>query len=666
MIKNLTYMVASIITIVILIVALYIVGLLSIAEYNTLDYIGDHVVNLDKLSDGIDIVFKNADTVHNESKNGTTMIKNGLFSVFTPVNIIEWVTLIVFILIIAALIKLWVYIYLYKDYIPLYLQRGGRVIDEKGSHGTANWLDKNLLKKYLSKNYISLKEGTPLGTINNPEGKNIEAIRKEMITTPDNPRFNDNIIVFAPPGEGKTFSFVFTTIMNLLRTKDEYRASFILNDSKGDVYKKIGKYLREVEGYNTFLFNLLSPKNSDRINILDWVDSEKEAMVAVNVILKNTDNGQDKASTNEFWEIAEEALFTATLLLFKFELKTKVNLAIIFDFFSQNSWEEINKVMMIVENNRPCKRIFNTFLKIEDPKIRGNIVFGLSIRLKIFALDEIRELTSCTDIDIYKLKKEETAMFFCIPDTNKTMGYLVSLVKAMMAERLIPWIDDSEKKAIVNRKIVQIDDEIANTGTIPQYPEWINSFRSRKWILIPIFQNLKQTEEMFGENWLSVYGACHTKIFIGINDPETAEFVSEELGIQSIRVMTKFKEAGITNMLTDERWSQADQKRNLMNPDELRVLDINKQIVIRRGCQPMLLYKVGWDKYKKEYKKAINMPESVFNYKKDSKNEKKIDNSIPSTVIDFSRKSIETIQGEKEKSNSDMPINMSDLEDGSF
>lgn len=663
MIKKVVYVVGGMITIVSMLLAFYAIGMISIIDMNNSEYIKENILESNSIEQYGRVIFENQDEITKAASNPVKIIGNGIKHVILPNELSGWISLFFLLLVIIGLIKLWIYIYLYKDYIPLYLQRGGRVIDEKGTHGTATWLNEKKIKFYLSRKYIALEDGIPLGTISSPEGKSIGKIRKEIVTTSDNPRFNDNIIAYAPPGEGKTFSFVFTTILNLLYSTAKFRPSFILNDSKGDVYKKIGKYLRAVQGYNTYLFNLLSPLNSDRINVLDWIETEKDAMVVVDLILKNTKIDQDlKGGGDPFWADGEEAIFTSVILLYKFVYKVPVNMAMVYDFFTQNSWEEIDKIMQSIGQNTPCRRIYSNFLKVEA-KIRGNIVFGLTIRLKLFALDEIREVTSRTDIDIYKLKTAETALFFCIPDTNSAMNYLVAVTKAMIAEKMIAYIDKSSDKMVLERKIVQIDDEIANTGRIPQYSEWINTFRSRRWILIPIFQNLKQTEEMFGEQWMKVYGACHTKIFIGVNDPETAKFVSDELGIQSIRVMTKMKNAGIGKMLNDERWNQSDQKRNLMNPDEIRNLDIDRQIVIRRGCDPMLLYKVGWDNFAKDYKKAISMPESVYDYKKNSKNEKKYPDSTKAEIVmDFSSKNIERKMNES----IDKTMDLTELEDGTF
>lgn len=579
----------------------------------------DGIQNLDIVSsqdevDWIKELMVNEDDVASLSKNPVGAVINGFKKIIAFGTLSSTLLLLVFTLLVVSLGKMWVYLKIYNEYIPLYLQKGGKVIDKKGTYGTAAWLDKELLKTYISKKYVGTVEGIPLGCIENPANKTIKDIRSDLITLPDNPRFNENIFVYAPPGEGKTYAFVKTLIMNVLMSKEKYPSSFIINDSKGDVYKEVGNYLKTFHNYNVILINLVNLKASNCFNPLDFVESEQDAQIVVDMILKNVHVDQvNNNSSDPFWAEGESSIFIATIMLFKFEYAVDATIGMTYDFLNDNSYEELNKVFMKVGKDRPCRRIYNTFLKTKE-EIRGNMIFGLCTKLQLFALEDVRNMTSKTDFDIYDLKRAKTAIFFVIPDTNKTMNYLLVLIKAVVTEKLIKYIDSSSDPMIRNRKIIQIDDEIANTGIIPQYQSWINTFRSRRWILIPIFQNLNQPKEMFGDQWISVYTACHTKICIGANDPETAEFISKELGEQSIRVMTKFKNAGITHMLEDEKWSQTDQKANLMNPDQVQKLDIDMQLVFRRGCEPMKLYKVGWEHYDQMSKDALSCQQSIHDY----------------------------------------------------
>ncbi len=526
-------------------------------------------------------------------------------------SIIMW---IVIILLLVSLIKFWLYLYTYKDYMPMYLQAGKRVIDKKNTFGSAVFASEKDIKSYAKKGYLAWEKGIPLGLYDglksNKSGLNI----KDIVTISETPRLNSNVFVYAPPGEGKTFSFVKTVVMNILSSNEQYKSSFILNDSKGDIYKDLGGLLEKKFDYKVVLINLISLKNSNHFNPLDFIDTEQDAQIIVDMILKNTKIDEDmKGSSDPFWSEAEEAIFISTILLLKMEYKIDASLGMVYDFLNDNSYVELHNHFEGINDLSAAKRIYKSFLKIKEEH-RGNMIFGLCTRLKLFALDEVREFTSHTDFDIYDLKRKHTAIFFVIPDTNTTMNYLLVVIKAILAEKLIKYIDGSQDHMIRNRKIIQIDDEIANTGIIPQYKYWINTFRSRNWILMPIFQNLNQPKELFGHQWISVYNACHTKVVLGVNDPETADFVSKELGTQSIRVMTKTKDGGLMNMYGDERWSQTDQKVNLLNPDEIQRMDINQQIVLRRGCLPLKLYKLGWDSYKDPYDYAMSHQRSIFTY----------------------------------------------------
>lgn len=104
-----------------------------------------------------------------------------------------------------------------------------------------------------------------------------------------------------------------------------------------------------------------------------------------------------------------------------------------------------------------------------------------------------------------------------------------------------------------------------------------------------IFQNLGQIKEAFGKSWSDVLSASTTQVF-GVNDTETAEWVSKKLGVRNNRRKRRRKWY-LRGELVSERIDQ------LMTPDEITV-ELGKesplQIVFPTNGRPMRLERMTY------------------------------------------------------------------------
>ncbi|QUI25886.1 type IV secretory system conjugative DNA transfer family protein (plasmid) [Vallitalea pronyensis] len=519
------------------------------------------------------------------------------------------------IVVIFILAKIWIYIAIFSDYMLMYLQMGGIVLDKKKTFGDAKFISIDEFKKYIKKRLLALHDGIVLGSLNNPNEGKIRNFRRQLITIPENRRFNKHIFVNASSGDGKSTSFVLTSVINLVKSVFKYKPSFLFTDPKGELYELLSGFLKKVKGYTVYLFNLVSMNNSDRFNVLDFIETQVDVKVIVDTILQNTRvDASVKGTSDPFWDEAEKSIIQALVLYYKFYLKEFINMAMLFDLINNSTYEEIDKIFIDIPNTESCKQMFNIYNKAPK-ELKGNILLGLCSRLSIFTMPEVRRLTEKTDINIYDLKDKHTAIFAVIPDTHDSFNFLAALFETMIGIKVVEYTDRNKRnKMIKNREIYAFLDEIANVGKIPGFEKWITTFRSRNFHLIPIFQDVIQPKKLFGDSWLTIYGNCHTKICLGAGDPETAKFYTEQMGIQSIKVTTKTKDAGVFKMLKNKRWSQTDDKTNLMNADQLLTMDMDELIVMRRSCKPMRLYKFLWENYKEEYEQIEELSETIYEY----------------------------------------------------
>ena len=109
--------------------------------------------------------------------------------------------------------------------------------------------------------------------------------------------------------------------------------------------------------------------------------------------------------------------------------------------------------------------------------------------------------------------------------------------------------------------------------------------RSREISSVIIIQNLAQIKALFKDTWETVTGNCDTTVYLGGNEASTHEYISKLLGKATIDK----RSSGET------RGRQGSSSRNydvlgreLMTPDEVRMMDRKKCLVIINGIPPVM------------------------------------------------------------------------------
>ena len=131
-------------------------------------------------------------------------------------------------------------------------------------------------------------------------------------------------------------------------------------------------------------------------------------------------------------------------------------------------------------------------------------------------------------------------------------------------------------------------DEFANVSLPDDFDKILSVMRSRGVSVSIILQNLAQLKALFEKQWESIVGNCDEFLYLGGNEQSTHKYVSELLGKETIDTNTYGKSSGRNgNYSTNYQISG----RELMTPDEVRMLDNNYAILFIRGERPVIDFK---------------------------------------------------------------------------
>jgi len=100
-----------------------------------------------------------------------------------------------------------------------------------------------------------------------------------------------------------------------------------------------------------------------------------------------------------------------------------------------------------------------------------------------------------------------------------------------------------------------------------------------------VLQNMAQLKALFEKQWESICGNCDEFLYLGGNEQSTHKYVSELLGKSTIDTNTYGKSTGRNgNYSTNYQIAG----RELLTPDEVRMLDNRYALLFIRGERPIM------------------------------------------------------------------------------
>ena len=131
-------------------------------------------------------------------------------------------------------------------------------------------------------------------------------------------------------------------------------------------------------------------------------------------------------------------------------------------------------------------------------------------------------------------------------------------------------------------------DEFANVSLPDDFDKILSVMRSRGVSVSIILQNLAQLKALFDKQWESIIGNCDEFLYLGGNEQSTHKYVSELLGKETIDTNTYGQSRGRNGSYSTNFQISG---RELLTPDEVRMLDNQYAILFIRGERPVKDFK---------------------------------------------------------------------------
>lgn len=420
-----------------------------------------------------------------------------------------------------------------------------------------------------------------------PNGKNV-ILTKHVSIGLDGYKHqrNLNILVVGGSGSGKTRFFCKPGIMSV-------NCSYLIVDPKGEMLRSTG-YLLKDEGYDIKVFDLIHPRQSDGYNPFTYIRDDPDVLKLMDNLVKNTTPPKG-ASNDPFWEKAEIALDSALMLYLLYEAPAEEQ-----NFEMLMFMLECARVMEEDEQYQsPLDLLFQT-LEERDPshiavreykvykqaagKTAKSILVTASVRLAAFIFPQYAAMMQTDEMDFASMGERKRAIFCVIPVNDGSMNYLVSMLLTQCFQQLYLRADERYNGRLP-MPVRVIQDEWANVAQPDSYPKVLATCRSYNIGINIIVQNIQSIKALYKDEWEGIIGNCDTLLFLGGgNEPTSLEFVSKLLGKETVHTRTRGQTKGRSGS-SSVNFQQTG--RDLMTPDEIRMLPTNDALLFIRGEKPV-------------------------------------------------------------------------------
>ena len=441
-------------------------------------------------------------------------------------------------------------------------------------HGSARWGIAHVVnRKYADKNWAHNKILTQNVSIGMDGRKH---------------RRNLNVLVCGGSGAGKTRFYAKPNLMNA-------DCSYVVLDPKGEMLRDCGEHLSKT--HDVKVIDLINMEKSHCYNPFVYLKTDNDIQrLVTNLFMNTTPKGSQ--SQDPFWDQAASMLLLALVFYLHYEApEDEQNFPMVMEMIRAG---EVREDME--DFHSPLDELFDR-LEMKNPdhialkyyrnyrsgsaKTLKSIQITLVARLEKFNLESLAGITQTDEMDLWSIGEKKTVIFAVIPDNDSSFNFIVGMLYTQLFQQLYYQADQIHGGRLPVH-VHFLMDEFANVALPDEFDKLLATMRSREISVSIIIQNMAQLKALFEKQWESIVGNCDEFLYLGGNEQSSHKYVSELLGKETIDTNTYGQSRGRNGSYSTNYQVSG---RELMTPDEVRMLDNQYALLFIRGERPIRDFK---------------------------------------------------------------------------
>ena len=441
-------------------------------------------------------------------------------------------------------------------------------------HGSARWGIAHVVnRKYADKNWAHNKILTQNVSIGMDGRKH---------------RRNLNVLVCGGSGAGKTRFYAKPNLMNA-------DCSYVVLDPKGEMLRDCGEHLSKT--HDVKVIDLINMEKSHCYNPFVYLKTDNDIQRLVTNLFKNT-TPKGSQSQDPFWDQAASMLLLALVFYLHYEApEDEQNFPMVMEMIRAG---EVREDME--DFHSPLDELFDR-LEMKNPdhialkyyrnyrsgsaKTLKSIQITLVARLEKFNLESLAGITQTDEMDLWSIGEKKTVIFAVIPDNDSSFNFIVGMLYTQLFQQLYYQADQIHGGRLPVH-VHFLMDEFANVALPDEFDKLLATMRSREISVSIIIQNMAQLKALFEKQWESIVGNCDEFLYLGGDEQSSHKYVSELLGKETIDTNTYGQSRGRNGSYSTNYQVSG---RELMTPDEVRMLDNQYALLFIRGERPIRDFK---------------------------------------------------------------------------
>ena len=396
---------------------------------------------------------------------------------------------------------------------------------------------------------------------------------------------NLNVLVCGGSGAGKTRFYCKPNIM-------QASTSYVTLDPKGEILRDTGNLLLK-KGYELRVLDLINMEKSHCYNPFRYLENDNDVQKLVTNLFKST-TPKGSQSSDPFWDTAASMLLLALIFYLKYEApEDEQNFPMVMEMLragdvseeDESYYSPLDSLFYDLEMREPDHIAVKYYKAYHSgsAKTLKSIQITLAARLEKFNLESMAKLTITDELDLSSMGEKKVALFALIPDNDTSFNFLVSILYTQLFQQLF-YTADRKYGGSLPVHVHFCMDEFSNVSLPESFEKILSVMRSRGVSVSIILQNMAQLKTLFEKQWESITGNCDEFLYLGGNEQSTHKYVSELLGKATIDTNTYGKSSGRSGSYST---NYQNAGRELMTPDEVRMLDNRYALLFIKGERPV-------------------------------------------------------------------------------
>ncbi|EGV36040.1 type IV secretory system conjugative DNA transfer family protein [Neisseria weaveri] len=226
-----------------------------------------------------------------------------------------------------------------------------------------------------------------------------------------------------------------------------------------------------------------------------------------------------------------------------------------------------------------------------NAKTSGDVLSTMTAPLAIFLDPAVEAATGGDDFYLDNVRRELTTIYLGIsPEEIKVYGTLLNLFFSQLCDVNVRQGLPKDNKALKYQCLLMLD-EFTALGRIPAIEEGVGYLAGYGIRPTIVFQTPGQVEKVYGRTGRQTFFSNFTcRLVFAPREQDEAEELSKLIGYYTYKAKSSSRSRGKNSSSSSN--SVSDQKRAVMNPDELKIMPDSDVIINMTGIRPIYADKI--------------------------------------------------------------------------